>query len=649
MLTWSACNSATTWGADQTLIQFDSLRQSLVAGYDLDGFSGTKPGAASDKVTRQAFRERYNVGFNYDIYSPRLLQGTVALGLEGEQYVDRSTHRSGESSGNKLSYGINGNMFKAKPFPIGFSLDSSTYRVNPAYSRSYDVDSEQYNANFRLKNDKLPLRLSFRKSVKESSGLAQDSRDTTDAWTATVERLASTNNTAVSFNVSDATTTPLSADREEISSSAVAASATNRWRFSKNPQLARDCLSTFSYSKNGGPSQSSVTDWKESLVWAFGKALKAQVDGELNIARQGDLTRQERQVSTALEQRIANSITTKIFSDLRQTVLDTGNESEVACGASIDYRSRISDQVELAAGYSYNYGVIDSSFGDDTVFFNDERLNVLPLETDHYLGRNDIVASSIVIWNLDRTKIYTGADYTAVADGRRTRIRIEPGSSIAIGDQVLIEYRVQVNPNVKRNSVTRAAAISLGLWQRYRISVSWSDSMQKRLSGQADNVPLPRSENGSVFFERSSPSNTLGLSWAWLDSDSSVYRKYEGYWKFRHEFDSNNLEMNVRDSHTVFSDAGAGNSKSLGGTNNVFQADASYRRTLSERANFSLNGSYKKASGRSMDQELYSTWLQGRLRVLRMETNLNLRLDWRMYQAYSQRDYSLRFVVKRNF
>lgn len=653
-------SAATAQGDDVALIHLDNFQQWIVADYDLDSFSSTgkKIGGASD-YTRNAFKEIYGVGINYFVYGPRLFEGSASVQIEGDQYLESNSGQRGNTTGTTFGYDVSGRFLKAKPYPFGFYLNSSTLQVNPAFSRSYDLKTDHLGTDFTLKNSMLPFRFGYSRYGSESNGNYQDRRDKLDLFTLSLDSAtALTNSTSVSMNLSNSSSTLLSTGVKTDSQS-VGASLTNQWKISSNVDLPREARTTLTYNKTVGDVPSEVAEWNEEINWALGKALKLRLNGDLNTTTQGPETKHEQKVDAFLEQRIAKSITTQLNARVQRTEEQGGSESLYTSSAGVAYQNKITDELTFLAGYAYGLGINDSSFVGHNFFLASERLNVYPLETNNYLMRNNINISTIVVWNANRTRKYQGppnppdpkitVDYTPVSDGVRTRIRIEQNSSIAIGDVLLVEYDVNVNAKLESTTRSQNAYATLDYRQNYKIGISWNDSTEGVISGTADTVPLTETQGASLLLEKYFPEMTLGTTYTWLDSVSLGYHKAECYWKYRHEFESNRLEANVRDVFGVYKDVGSGAGLVRGGNSNQFTADTSFNKNINEKTSFTVTGRYENSSGRLGNEQLYTTWFQGRYRVANMETGLIFHFNWRMYPEYSEHDYSVRLETKRFF
>lgn len=645
------CHAATAWGVNRVLFQFYNFRQALGVSYDFDSFSG-KQGGVSNEATRHSPQESYGFGVNYAVYSPNLLRGRVSLDLEARQEVDNNSRGSANSSDFRFNYDITGILFRLRPYNVEFFFDSNLYRVSPAFSRNYDLQTDQVGATLQLRNRFLPTSISYSRYVSESAGLAQDRRNSLDSLTfqmthATRGNMSHTS-AAVQFN--NAFDEAVSGTAERQNHDSVSGNFSHLLNVSSNVNLQRTLTSSYRFAKEAGQNPGELSTWSETIDWAFGKSLKMVLDGEWDSTISTDETRHESRQQARLEHRLFRSLSTKLKFNARQTSFDTGEEDAVATGFDLGYSKKLSSDSTLLLGYIFDYGITDSNRGGDTLFIRDERLNVGPVETGNYLGRTDVIATTIVVWNASRTKTFIeGVDYAPVQDGRRVRLRIEPGSSINFGDAVSVDYSVRTNPRIKFENVTHGLSASLDLWQIYKLAASLSYGTQDKLAGSDDIVPLSPTTVYSVQLERTASYYRVGTNYLNFDSSFAKYQKFEGFWKYNREFDLHTISAAVNDIVTIHERAGIGSSVSQGGTTNEFLTSAYLRRSLSDRLSMSLTGMYQNSTGRSSDQHLISTWFQTRLLAAKLDSDLNLKVDWRFFNSSYQRDFSLRLNLKRHF
>lgn len=645
------CHAATAWGVNRVLFQFYNFRQALGLSYDFDSFAG-KQGGVSNETTRNSPRESYGFGVNYAVYSPNLLRGRLSLDLEARQEFDSGSRGSADSSDFRFNYDITGVLFRLRPYTVEFFFDSNLYRVSPAFSRNYDLQTDQVGATLHLRNRFLPTSIAYSRYVSESSGLAQDRRNTMDSlmFQTTHSTRGNLSHTSAAIQFNNAFDETISGNAERKDHDSVSGTFTHRLNIPSNVDLQRALTSSYRFAKEAGENPGELSTWSETLDWAFGKSLKMLLDGEFDSTVSTSETRHESRQLARLEHRLFRSLTTKARFGARQTRFDTGEEDAVATGLDLGYNKKLPSDSTIFLGYAFDYGITDSNRGGDTLFVRDERLNVGPVETSNYLGRTDVITTTIVVWNASRTKTFIeGVDYAPVQDGRRVRLRIEPGSGINFGDAVSIDYSVRTNPRIKYENVTHGLSATLDLRKVYKLAASWSYGTQEKLAGSDDVVPLSPTTVYSVQLERIAPYYRVGTNYLNFDSNFAAYQKFEGYWKYNREYDLHTISASVNDIVTVHKRTGSGNTISQGGTTNEFLTSAYFRRSLSDRLSMSLTGMYQNSTGRSSDQHLISSWFQTRLLAAKFESDLNFKVDWRFFNSSYQRDFSLRLNLKRYF
>lgn len=644
----AATPAGTAWGA-RSIFQFYGFRQLLETSYTFDSIYNKINGQEGERA-RHATQEAYLVDLDYAVLTPRIWRGTLSLGLEGQQDFQRE-----EDGGNRrqirYNYDLTGIVFRLQPHPVSFNIGSNTQRVTPAFSRSYQMETDQRGITLSMKSFFLPATISYDHFVFQTSGQVEDYRDSMGSFGVTLghvtrDRFSSTtaslrNNHGISEILS-------SGARQDHYS--VSANINNLLQPFPGSGLTRTLNSSYTWHGDDGSNKGKAAVLKEALDWDLGRELKLRLEGELDASTSGAQKRDRKEAKGELQHRLLDTVTTRVVGKQAELELDTGTEKSTGGGIGVGYNRRLPEQSNFSLDYFFNHQVTDSQTGTEAVFYRDERLNAGPVETDNYLSRTDVVASTLVVWNASRTKTYLqGLDYTPIQDGRRTRLRIEPGGAINFGDAISIDYDVRVNPQLKFETDTHAISSVLNLWRVYNISASYSQSEERKISGRDDVAPLGPQRFLGARVERLDPLYRAGIEYATVSSSANNYRKLVGYWRYNEEFEKSAVSANVSDTLQQHEEIVSGGVVSSGGTSNRFMASALYRRQLNESLNVVLSGEFESASGRSTDQQLVATWFKGSYKGRSIEVDLNMKVDWRFYDEQYQSNFTTRVDLKRYF
>lgn len=639
------------WGANRALLQLLHFRHLVATSYTFDTFLQESNGVTTERAWH-APQEIYQADFSYLVYSSRVLKGTVSLGAQAQQQFG-SGDGTEKSSQARLNYGIAGTAFRLKMYPVNFYVGSTLQRITPPFARSYQQKVDQRNVMLSLTNYYLPGSVTLGRTVYETSGQKDDHRDTADSFGGSLGHTTWDNksNTTAALATNHGTSESLSGAGVRQDNYAVSGSLTNLYQPAPGGPLYRAFNTTYNWSGEDGSHEGKSATLRESIDWQLGQALRAEVEGELAKTSSGTQWREERRGRAGLEHRLLETVTTRIDGDVMEGRMPGGEESTRGVNLKLSYARQLPENSALSLDYAFNERITDSLSTLGSLFYRDERLNAEPVETSNYLARNDILLSTLVVWNATRTKTFvSGVDYTPVGDGRRTRLRIEPTGAITIGDPLSLDYSVAVDQQVKYQTQSHGVSSMLNLWQSYYLYASMSQSSSKKLSGSDDIAALGPESNYSLKAEKVAPNYRAGLMYANLDSVSLKVQKYEGYWRYSEEFEQSALSASVIDILSMYEEtitpAGV---VTPGGSTNQLRVGGMYRRDLNERLKCSVHGEVSNATGRSTNQQTVAGWLRGTYFAGKLETELNVRMDWRFFKDQYQRNISTRLDLKRYF
>ncbi|QWV96417.1 hypothetical protein KP005_13680 [Geomonas nitrogeniifigens] len=646
----TALPAAKAWGADRALLQLFGIQQLVTLSYQYDDFLQESAHSKSS-TSRHTPAEKYEIETNYAVYDDSLLYGKISLGAEAQQQQTSTSQGSGKGSDFQYDYNLNGSFFRYMPQSVYFHLNSDTLHVSPLFASSYQLQSSRQGVAISAKNDLLPATLSFEHGNQETSGQREDRRESLHSVTATVAHFAKNrmSDSNASFSAEQNTSENLSTGSIQ-NQHVVSGTLTNRLEPWPTAPYKKTLDSMFRWTREEGIHSGRFIDLKEGANCELGKVLRLTIDGNLNSTSSDNQGSDLRSVATTLEHRLLDTITTRLSGDASSTTLDTGSQDSYGGGINLTYFRRLPSESDLQVQYGYSQHTFNNQFKSGVVFYRDRRLNGSANEVENYLPSEDIIASTIVVWNASRTKTFVaGTDYTVVPDGRRTRLRIEPGQGIALGEALSVDYSTNVNPLLKYLNETQSVNASLRLGRLYTFTAGYSRATIKKLAGEDNVAPVGSSNSYTAQAERNDTNYRTGLLYSKLSSISLNEERLEGYWKYNRELEEGAVALNVSDVLTSYKKTESGGVVSEGGQNNIFLTSGMYRRIFSERLKASVSGQYENTSGRSSSQQLLSTWLLGSYSLARAEIDFSVRMDWRFYKEQYQRNATARIELKRYF
>lgn len=638
------------WGANRAFLQLRDFKQVVGLSYGFEDYYLETQGSKAERIFHLT-EQQYQLDFGYVLYSTRVLKGSVTLGAQAlQQFGDES----GGSQETRLNYDINGTAFRLKLYPVSFHLGSSVNRVSPPFARSYQQQIDQRSASLTLKNYYLPATVSVGRTVYETSGQVEDHQDTLDNFDLAVSHDSAdgTSSSSASLVTQRAVIVPLSGTGVQQDNYAVSGSLSNLFQPSPGGALRRSLTSSFTWGGEDGTHEGKNSMWRETLDWQLGKVLRSELYGELSSTSSGDQWRDERRGRGMLEHRLLETLTTRIEAESVAAKVPGGSEESAGGVLKLSYLRYLPRSSHLALDYFYGQRVTDSEAAGGSLFYRDERLNAAAVETANYLAKNDIIPATLVVWNATRTRTYLpGADYSVVADGRRTRLRIEPAGNITIGDPLSVDYSAAIDPRLKFQTDSQGIAAAVNLWDVYFLSASYTASTAKKLTGRDDISPVGPESTLLVKGERVQPTHRSGFAYSNMDSSSLKVQKLEAYWRYAEEFDdSSAVTANLSDLVSMYQEtATPAGVVTKGGTSNDLRLSGMYRRDFTDKLKVSVHGEVGTSNGRSTNQQLIAGWLRGTYLVGRLETEFNLRSDWRFFKEQYQRNITARIDLKRRF
>ena len=103
--------------------------------------------------SKQGFTEDCSLSADLSLFNPLFVDGSAEVDLQMNQM--RETTREGRSESNSdwnIGHQVSGQLFKESPTPISLGAGSQLSVQTPAFSRSYDLKSDDLNFGFSVRN-----------------------------------------------------------------------------------------------------------------------------------------------------------------------------------------------------------------------------------------------------------------------------------------------------------------------------------------------------------------------------------------------------------------------------------------------------------------------------------------------------------------
>jgi hypothetical protein len=331
------------------------------------------------------------------------------------------------------------------------------------------------------------------------------------------------------------------------------------------------------------------------------------------------------------------------------THYNTGEEQNTIGNLSLSYQKRLPAQSRMHLGFGYTLGVTDRDLDEN--FLHAEEPLVARLEEQNLLGNPDVVEASIVVQNAEKTTTYVeGPDYIVEAFGIWTEIIIPPGSAISAGDLLSVEYDYLVNPSIEFATETYRGSAALSLFgRRHKIYASVVDSNQDLRSGSDENVRLVQLTQYTLGFETNLERVSYGAEYVDYDSTIDKYRSVEGFWRYLRRRGRTTMSLQFRDIYTTFEETEFTRESDVGGDENAFSVDASYRRLFWRGTMLRTTATYLNVQGRSRDREEYTLGLDVSFRLGQLDVFLVSEIEWDEFDENRYREEFVRLEIRRYF
>jgi hypothetical protein len=421
--------------------------------YNYFGETIRRAGGGRLRYSNHFLQEYYQGRARGYAYHPRFLtySAQVRLGLS-QQWLRRDSDGDRSSSFDNdelLGYDLRLDFFKDHPLSASVFARRDERILMGLFVDRYLVRTEAHGGTLRWKNDIAPMNLSVTRSKVEEFGFNSRSTTLTDTLEYNLRHdIGRRSRTDVQARVQsidrdfEADTFRGRVEREtELDTRTI--QATNRLNL--DAQGRSTLRSTLRYHQQRNAQDLTTLYWQERLQLQHSRNLRSYAEAsflrnDYSDGRRNDTYRAE----IGVDHQLYESLRTHFDIHGRRTVAQVTEEDRYGATAQLQYRKKTGLGV-FSAGFSKTLDQVERTGGAASDDILDEALTLF-IAVPTFLSRGDVIAPSIVVTDVTNTIIYTeGFDYELVRQGRRTGLRVVPGGLLADGDQVLVDYRIEVD------------------------------------------------------------------------------------------------------------------------------------------------------------------------------------------------------------
>lgn len=581
------------------LLLLSDFSQSLVLDYGFSGQQSMPKESESSSSLSNYFTESYNVGVEYSILHPNIVNGHLKVGLGLDQQLFSSASSSSSSSGSRYSYDLDGKIFKISPTPATFSARSETSHIQNPFSSGYDVTTDSYSVGAAFKHKILRLSLGYNGSTTETSGTKTDTRLNSDQFTLRVNNDYKNSKTDVMLFHSRLSLEPLSsvgtvATTHDVSYSII---GSNLLTLSRSGDSLTSIVK-YEEKKNMTDTIMKIFSFGESFTWQLGKALSFGAGYENGISSTSGSSAieatEERQQSGTV------SLTHRLYKSLSTMLKLQGNQSDGNVGstrgyfglASLSYTKKMFKADTLNLNYSQGYSVTERRLTFGALTALNEPLTAQLTGTSQ-LQQPYVVSTSIVVHDLANPLIRydENRDYRLIEIGAYTGFDFSIiGSRITDGQKLQVTYQYNVDANVNLQSSTHSGSALITFQEgTYSIGANVSQITQKNDTGQANVAEYSNSLSYTLGVTRNKNGKYVNIVYGKSDSEQLKNEYIEGTFRITRNFMESTVNAQIKDRQTWF---GSTSFNATTSSQNSLSLNIDYNKNIFTNANYYLRASY---------------------------------------------------------
>ncbi|NTV50415.1 MAG: hypothetical protein HGB32_05845 [Geobacteraceae bacterium] len=644
------CSPALAAPAQFTLLNLEGLNQFVAVGYNFqDSLNDYETGKYSS--SNHGFNESYSLMAGYSILHPRLLRGDVKLSLTSNQELASSTSQGNSSSShNNITYSVSGVILNRKPYPVNFNVQSSTMTIRPPFSRAYNVDSESQSVSSGIQNRYLPLTFSYVNNESTSSGLDNDTRQSsTSASVSLYHNSGNLSSTSINLSQATAEQTLLGTgitDNRKI----VTAEASNSLSWDNFRGLSRRLDTKYVYSEQSGSYPGLQSNLASALGWQIGKSLNSRLGYNMNNSQSVSNSSNRQNVNGALTHSYLKSLQTYAGGSYTKANYKDGTDVNTSWNAGANYIKKLPKDGQVGLTYGYIYSFQDRSRTEINQNVDEQVTIQSPFSAPQIitLGQPNI--------DIDSIKFYLDAGYTTEWIKTLTNYTVIPGTTTLIhitedpGVPVLyLKYSYKLSPKIAYSTFGHLIGGRLSLLGDKHVlhsSYSWSDI--QIISG----VDPSSTIGGTTRFEAGLKSkltpHTLSVNYI---AEKSVYqdiRRVDTTWTHSMKVNNASLLSKAEDRYSWYKDASSSSAGSQS-WDNVFKFSTAYNRSFVKTVKGTLTLGYVNLLTSSYSSNKFSLALALAAKYGRTDITLDSNSNWSFSSSGSSRNQSLTINARRSF
>ena len=637
----------------KVIFQLSNFRHWAEIEYDYSGKSYINDYTTDRYAQEHDLKETYHLEIDYAILDRNLANGGLMVELGLDQIYEDESGSSGysdNSAGFSGEYLFDLIAFERSLYPISMMSSLSREKITAPFTENYDQTRQASSLIFTLRNEFLPVQVSYRYGTTETSGLRVDRKQTT-------EELSLSGSSSVVEMSETQFYAETSSRSTDLSDRSLSSTQTDTDEFEVYNRLHWGALrkksslnSRYHVVEDTGTSDRRTRTWDEDLNLQLGQALSTELSYGDRWIESSNQEQHQRQGDIWVEHQLFDSLTTRVGYSVERTDYLTGEDRQWQSQVGLAYTKRLPRVSRLSLSYTYRYAENDRNLLDQSLTVSDENFTVNVFLAG-FLEQLDIIPETIVVYNIDRSIVYTpGTEYRINVIGRRTELEIIGGGIVA-GEVLSVDYQYRVNNSIEYSTTGHALIGSLSLFeQRYRLYGSYSETNQSLISGVVNVSPLTQQKHVEIGLEGKYERFSFGTSHMYEESTLSTDHTTEAFINclLRKNLSHLNLRLTERYTTTQQNE----NSVSISEDNetrNSMSFNADYRRPLFRNTTLNLRGYVIDIRRQSRRQDDIFLGMVFESRWYKFEAQLTADVNWKIYEENSTREETVSLKIRRYF
>lgn len=417
--------------------------------------------------SRLLFEEVLEMDFKGSIYHPNLASFDINLENGMEQVSEKfQPNLTGKLKNNSLNrFHILTSFLRQKPYAFSLLADKSRRIQNREFFERQIIDSTRYGGNFGLKNDYVPVNLSFNNDSRVISRAFRPSQEYVDNE---ISSSLSNENDVTGESNFDFTHDRFS--RTE-SGTPDQKGASDNFNLFNQKYLSKDSKKTLSsflrFYRLTGTSSNSIFNLDERLDMEHTDYLDSLYGYSFSNMSSGGIETKNNRISAGVRHRLYESLTSSFNTYYFNSDATTFSQDSYDLSFNEDYVKKIGKIGRLSAGLGLGYNQEKRKTPENILSMIDES-HTLSGGVITLLNTPDVITGTVVVTDSTGTITYAlNVDYQLISAGSRTQIQRIAAGVISDGQVVLVDYQANSSPLLKFNT----------LRENYRFRIDFLDDL----------------------------------------------------------------------------------------------------------------------------------------------------------------------------